>query len=164
MRSYVDGMLRYFEFSGRSTRRQYWLFWLIALVLSILALIGDHQLWGYWPTAYDELGPLAAFVGIIHIVPGFTVTVRRLHDLDRSGWWYLIQLVPLLGALLMLYWMVCPPRDPNRFGPDPRDDYGMRGADAYRAPASTIPRQVRMGSAQPQRVVNDHDQDAQRFI
>lgn len=160
MRSYLDGMLRYFEFSGRSTRRQYWLFWLVATLLTILALAADTNFFRYVPTSYEQLGMFTVFAAIIHIIPGITVTVRRLHDSDRSGWWYFIPLVPLIGAIILLVWMCWPPETINRFGPDPRDE------GPYREPnRSTIPRQVRMGSDRAHRPLPLEDASVdQRFI
>lgn len=146
MSSYFDGMLRYFELSGRSTRRQYWLFWLIATLLMTIAIYADYILHGALPTR-NYVGPFAAFSAIIHIVPGVTVTIRRLHDTGRSGWWYWVQFVPVIGSLLLLFWMV---RSPtllgDAYGPDPRHGSSMF---APRGKGSTIPRQVRMGNGAP---------------
>lgn len=164
MLAYFDGMLRYFEFSGRSTRRQYWLFWLVVVVLTTAAIAADYLLYGIVPTGKYP-GPFAAFAGIVHLIPGITVTVRRLHDIGRSGWWYWIQLVPLVGTIVLIFWTLCPPSAwDNPYGPDPRDD--DRGMPAFAAsPRSTIPRQIRMGNATPQRPAHMAVQgDVQRFI
>jgi len=164
MRSYFDGMLRYFEFSGRSTRRQYWLFWLIATLACLGAAYVDYRLYGALPTL-EQLGPFTAFASIVHTIPGITVTVRRLHDGGRSGWWYLIQLVPLVGGIVLLVWMCRGPREwDNPYGPDPRRE--IAATRMPREQRSTIPRAVRMGNATPPRPVFSPETGApsQRFI
>lgn len=164
MRSYFDGLLRYFEFSGRSTRRQYWLFSLFSLLVAILALLSDRW-FGCVPLTSSYWGPMTVFVAFFHTLPGITVTVRRLHDIGRSGWWYWIGLVPLVGGLLLLVWMCWPSDDyANDYGEHPRGT-----ADGYRrqrATYSTIPRTVRMGSnaARPPSIGYDGGVAPERFI
>ena len=72
-----------------------------------------------FPT-YTELGPVTAILSLALFLPGFSVTVRRLHDTGRSGWWSLILLVPVIGFFVFLYWMIRP-SDPteNAYGPNP---------------------------------------------
>lgn len=127
---YFDTLLRYFEFSGRSTRRQYWGFHLGFVLLAIAAVISDHELLGHrWSAASRELGPLTLFVVLVHTWPGVTVTVRRLHDTARSGWWYWIGLVPIVGSFILLWFMICGPEyDAQQYGDDPRDQQGSRRA------------------------------------
>lgn len=160
MRSYVDGMLRYFEFSGRSTRRQYWLFWLVATLLCAGGIYADYDLYGIDLTA-RQLGPFTAFFALIHTLPGIAVTVRRLHDVGRSGWWYHVQYIPLLGSLALLFWMLAPPTPwENEFGPDPRQpDPAPRPAQR-----STIPRQIRMGNAPRNPARHAEQGEIERFI
>jgi len=111
---------RYTDFSGRSRRKEYWFFvlgvFIVAIVLSILE--GIVGLSGMIGGAY---GPLTAlfFLGII--VPSIAVQVRRFHDQDKSGWWVLIGLVPIVGGLVVLVFMFLEgTKGPNRFGPDPK--------------------------------------------
>ncbi|WP_052715747.1 DUF805 domain-containing protein [Devosia chinhatensis] len=138
-------MLRYFECSGRSTRRQYWIFLLVTTLLSLLALCGDYVLYDIEPHPHYP-GPLTAFIGITHLIPSITVTVRRLHDTGRTGWFYCVQLAPVLGTLVLIYLMLdAPESGTNSYGPDPRE--GKPEANV----GSSIPRQVRMGGAVPAR-------------
>ena len=166
MRSYFDGMLRYFEISGRSTRMQYWMFALIQLLLTVGAVAIDYQTGGFRDLGNPQ--PTATlFIGIVHIVPAFTLTIRRLHDVGRSGWWYFLPLVPIVGAIILLVWM-CWPSDEyaNAYGDHPRNA-GPAPAPRYRRPQhSTIPRQVRMGSnaARPPSVGYDGLAAPDRFI
>lgn len=163
MRSYCDGMLRYFEISGRSTRMQYWMFAFVQLLLTTAAVAIDYQMGGFHNLRNPQ--PTATlFVGIVHIIPAITLTIRRLHDIGRSGWWYFLPLVPIVGAIILLVWM-CRPSDDyaNAYGDHP-DTAGA--APRYRARHTTIPRQVRMGSnaARPPSIAYDGLAAPDRFI
>jgi uncharacterized membrane protein YhaH (DUF805 family) len=162
MRSYFDAMLRYFDLSGRSTRRQYWLFWLVATLLALAGAFADLEFF-YTDIRKGYPGPFTAFLSVVHFLPAIAVTVRRLHDIGRSGWWYFVQCIPLVGQLLMLFWMLAPPNQwDNEFGPNPRTL--ASAAPARQAQRSTIPRQVRMGSAPPAQARGAQNPDVERFI
>ena len=136
MGAYFDGMLRYFEFAGRSSRSQYWLFFLVQSALMIAAIWGDFQLGGF-----DRQNPaptLTLFVMFVHIVPGVTVQVRRLHDIGRSGLWYLINFVPF-GTLVLFYWACLASQDRDSY-------YDMPAPAAGKTKYISIPQGVRMGS------------------
>ena len=105
MRSYLDALLRYFEFSGRTSRAQYWLYQLVVIVLVVGLIAYEYKTTGRLP-AEDTLSPLMIFLSLVHVIPGITVTVRRLHDIGKSGWWYLLSFVPL-GGLWVLFWTCC---------------------------------------------------------
>ena len=145
MGSYFDGMLRYFEFSGRSTRMQYWMFYLVQLVLFAVAILADYS-WGNLARVSNVDAtslPLTLFVAFVHIIPGITVQVRRLHDIGRSGAWYLLHFVPF-GGLVLLYWACCASASGSNYeGPEVT---GYRSRPARAPKASTIPQGVRMGS------------------
>ena len=162
MRSYFDGMLRYFEISGRSTRMHYWMFYLVYYLLIVLSVFVDIQAGGFADLRNPVL-TATLFVVFVHAVPSVTVAIRRLHDIGRSGWWYLLSFVPF-GGLVLLYWACCasePGRnvyddpEPSRYEPYPRP-----------ARASTIPRAIRMGSnaARPPAVGYDGAATRDRFI
>lgn len=124
MNSYLDGLERYFSFSGRSSRSQYWLFFLVATTLSIIAVWADTKL---GEPLDAGLGPIATGTVLFHAIPSLSISIRRLHDIGRSGWWYLVSLIPF-GALLLFVWSLCPSDayanefgDPAGFGaPAPR--------------------------------------------
>ncbi|WP_332685842.1 DUF805 domain-containing protein [Devosia sp.] len=166
MRSYFDGMLRYFEFSGRSTRMQYWMFFLVQTVLFGAAIAIDYRMGGFGDPRNIQ-APATLFITFVHLVPGVTVQVRRLHDIGKSGAWYLLHFVPF-GGLVLLYWACCGSEPGSNYhdGPAP-SSYVPRHAPQVVAPRrSTIPRQVRMGSnaARPPSVGRDGLAAPQRFI
>jgi uncharacterized membrane protein YhaH (DUF805 family) len=102
-------MQKYANFSGRAMRSEYWWYTLFAVVVSVVLYLIDSML------GTQLLQPI---FGLATLLPGIGVCVRRLHDLDKSGWWLLIAFIPLIGALVLLYWF-CQPGTPgdNQFGP-----------------------------------------------
>jgi uncharacterized membrane protein YhaH (DUF805 family) len=117
---------RYADFSGRSRRKEYWMFVLFQiLVLVPVALIGA-MLGGL---DEDGSGSLLSMglVGIIllaFLIPSIAVQVRRFHDQDKSGWFILLGLIPYIGGIILFVFMCIEgTRGPNRFGPDPKDPY-----------------------------------------
>lgn len=108
---------RYAQFEGRSNRAEYWLFVLTYAIAFCVALAIDFLVFGDL-TQSAGMGPFSGIVILASVVPSIAVGVRRLHDLDRTGFWLLISFVPFIGALAMLVvglWPGTP--GPNRFGP-----------------------------------------------
>ena len=119
----MDWMLmplkRYADFSGRSRRKEYWMFVLGVLIAAIVIgiLEGLTGLSGM----FGPYGPLTTLLLLGIIVPSIAVQVRRFHDQDKSGWFVLLALVPILGGLAVLIFMCLEgTKGPNRFGPDPK--------------------------------------------
>lgn len=130
---------RYAEFSGRSRRKEYWMFALLMVSLYMVAgavLLSGGLITFLQTEVVADLGPvfwlgatMAALVFLVTLVPSIAVTVRRLHDRDMSGWWYLAFFVggniPYVGPLVSIAFLVLMclegTRGPNRFGPDPKD-------------------------------------------
>lgn len=115
---YVKVLQQYADFSGRARRREYWMFYLVSTVISFMLLVIDFGLLG----AADSGFPFLSFLyGLLMIIPTFSVGVRRLHDTNRSGWWFLITLLPILGGFIFLIFLVQDgtPRA-NRWGPSPK--------------------------------------------
>lgn len=126
-------MWRYFDFDGRSSRQEFWLFFLLQLIAvatlaiwiySILVDIGRHGNTGH--VIDDAAGPLGAGLSLFGIfvlatlIPSIAVQVRRLHDQDMSGLLVLLNFVPGLGSLILLVFMCFEgTKGSNRFGPDP---------------------------------------------
>lgn len=113
MNWYLGCWKKYVEFSGRARRREYWLFVLFNIIFGIVVGALDAVL-GTGMMLYHAYS-------LAVLLPGLAVTVRRLHDTDRSGWWYLIGLVPIIGWIVLLVFF-CSDSTPggNRFGPNPK--------------------------------------------
>jgi uncharacterized membrane protein YhaH (DUF805 family) len=118
---------RYADFSGRSCRREYWLFTLLQFILLIFAAIVLVS----FGVSKDEIetsqnGIFAlVFISVIYLlvfwVPNISVTVRRLHDQGHTGWLYLIGFIPYIGGLIIFVMMFLPGTSgPNQYGDDPR--------------------------------------------
>lgn len=110
---------KYATFEGRARRAEYWYFVLLTTVLSIAAqIIGVAGRDGGLITLL-LLGVLA-LISLALIIPGIAVSVRRLHDTGRSGWFLLLGLIPVVGGILLLVWTCSRGTEgPNRFGADP---------------------------------------------
>ena len=109
---------KYFDFSGRARRAEYWLFFLFYFVVSFVLLFADGALGFSIQTL--GLGALGLIFGLAMFIPGLAVAVRRLHDRDMRGWWMLLVFIPFLGLLALLIMFVLPgTKGSNRFGKDP---------------------------------------------
>lgn len=114
----VQSVLRnYANINGRAPRSEYWFWILFIFIVGIIAGILDAVIFG---AAAAEGGPIGLILNLALLIPGITVSVRRLHDVDRSGWWLFIILIPLIGFFVLLYWYCKKGTDgSNRFGNDP---------------------------------------------
>ena len=116
---YLEALKKYAVFSGRSRRKEYWYFVLFSLVVS-LALSAVDALLGTFPSSAN-VGLLGGIYGLAVLIPSIAVSVRRLHDIDRTGWWVLISLVPVIGSIVLLVFAVLDGTPgQNRFGPNPK--------------------------------------------
>jgi uncharacterized membrane protein YhaH (DUF805 family) len=98
---------KYAEFEGRAARPEYW-YWVLFTVIgsACLQFLSDN---------------LAGVFALVTLLPGISVGARRMHDIDKSGWWLLVWFVPLIGWIVLIVWL-CRRGDfgPNRFGPNPQ--------------------------------------------
>jgi uncharacterized membrane protein YhaH (DUF805 family) len=94
---------KYATFSGRAARSELWWFALFSVMVCIVLNIIDGAIFG---TATNGIGILGLVWALAVIVPSIAVAVRRLHDLDKSGWWYLLIFIPLIGVLVLIYFFV----------------------------------------------------------
>jgi uncharacterized membrane protein YhaH (DUF805 family) len=109
-----SGFSNYVTFSGRAARSEFWYWTLFAVLVSAACSIVDEAL---LPNVESGLfGPL---ISLALVLPGLAVSVRRLHDIDRTGWWLLISLTIILIILLIVWDCFKGTAGPNRFGPDP---------------------------------------------
>lgn len=112
MTYFTDALKKYAVFRGRADRAQFWVFILISWILTALVtwLTGGRA-------ADGSVSLLAWLVGAFFVLPTLAVTVRRLHDTDRSGWWWWIGIVPFIGQIWLFVLMVLPGTPgPNRYG------------------------------------------------
>jgi len=94
-----DGFANYFNFSGRASRPAYWYFVLFLVVGGILTGALDMALFGA-----ESLGPVNGLFTLATLIPSLSVSVRRLHDIGRTGWWLLLLFIPLIGWIVLIYW------------------------------------------------------------
>lgn len=111
-------LANYATFTGRARRSEFWQWYLVIVVLSVISrFVGWVLGSGFIGGSVDLLFGL---IGLALLLPTLAVAVRRLHDTNRSGWWLLIGLVPLVGQLILLVMCVLPSeRGANQYGPLP---------------------------------------------
>ncbi|WP_030322253.1 DUF805 domain-containing protein [Streptomyces sp. NRRL B-3229] len=112
MNYFLDVLKKYAVFSGRARRKEYWMYMLfVAIIYVVLLVIGI--------AAKVTWLPIIFYVAIL--LPSLGVTIRRLHDTGRSGWWILFGLVPLVGGITLFVFSVLDsePGD-NKYGPNPK--------------------------------------------
>lgn len=114
MNWYLGVLKKYAEFTGRARRTEYWMFVLISIVVTIVLSVLEMIVGGP--------GVLAGLYSLAVLIPSIAVAVRRLHDTDRSGWWLLIGFLPLIGAIILLVFLVQDSKPgQNQFGPNPKE-------------------------------------------
>lgn len=110
---------KYVDFSGRARRSEYWWFALFSVLVGIVTFALDAAL----GTDFEgsSSGLITVIANLALFLPSLAVAVRRLHDTDRSGWWLLIALIPIIGAIVLLVFFVQDgTAGQNRFGPSPK--------------------------------------------
>ena len=102
----------YANFNGRASRQEYWMFNLFNFIFTIVVGFIDGFL---------SLGFLSLLYVLAILIPGLAVLVRRLHDVNKSGWWFFINFIPIIGAIWMLI-LLCTDGNPgeNSYGPSPK--------------------------------------------
>ena len=115
----VLGFQRYFDFSGRSSRSEYWWWALFVTIVGVVITYADILIGTY--SADTESGLIASIFGLVTLIPGIAVGVRRLHDINKTGWWVLFAFLffwlLLIPILLLLYWATRPgDQGDNKYG------------------------------------------------
>lgn len=119
-----SGFDHYAKFEGRASRSAFWWWALFQLIVTFVAIALDYAI-------FNSLGVFYALTVLGLLLPSFSVAIRRLHDTDRSGWWLLIYLIPLIGSIVLLvFFLTASDPGPNRYGPGP---------DSAQAGAATVP-------------------------
>lgn len=118
MNWYLEVLKKYATFNGRARRKEYWFFALFNLIFTLVAAVVDNLLGTVSATGVGLLGTIY-LLGVL--IPALAVTVRRLHDTGRSGWWLLIVLVPVIGPIVLLVFMVLDSKpETNEYGANPK--------------------------------------------
>lgn len=119
MEWYLGVLRKYTDFEGRARRQEYWMFVLINTVIGWGLGMIDDMLGTYSSTGY---GVLAAFYGLAVLIPSLAVMVRRLHDAGKSGWFFFINLIPIIGWIWFFVVLVTDSvPGSNRYGPNPKE-------------------------------------------
>ena len=109
---------KFVSFSGRARRSEYWYFTLFSLIVSMAASIIGGMLFVHHE---GDVNLLSSLLSLVLFLPGLGVSIRRLHDIGKSAWWYLIIFVPMIGWIILLVFMC---KDsfpgPNQYGPSPK--------------------------------------------
>ena len=122
---YLEALKKYAVFSGRSRRAEYWYFVLFNLIVLIVLELIDALLGTY--SLVQGIGLLSGIYSLGVIIPSLAVTVRRLHDIDRTGWWILINLIPLIGTIVLLVFAVTDGTPgSNQYGANPKEVASQR--------------------------------------
>ena len=117
---YLEVLQKYAVFDGRARRKEYWMFILINLLVSVMLVAIDNLIGTFSPQV--GAGLLQGLYSLAILIPTLAVTVRRLHDTGRTGWWILIGLVPVIGGSVLLIFMVLDSGPgTNQYGPNPKE-------------------------------------------
>ena len=111
MEHFIGAFKKYADFTGRARREEYWMFILFYMIFYIVLGVVDSL-----------IGTIAltAIYSLVLLVPSISIAARRLHDTSRSGWWQLIILIPLLGVIILLVFLVLDSHDDNKYGTNPK--------------------------------------------
>jgi uncharacterized membrane protein YhaH (DUF805 family) len=109
-----SGFSKYVTFSGRASRSEYWYWALFATIVGIVAVVIDIVV---FPDM--DIRPVNTIVSLALFLPGLAVAIRRLHDIDRTGWWFLIAFTIIGLIVLLVFFCTKGTAGPNRYGPDP---------------------------------------------
>ena len=118
MKYYFDVFRKYADFTGRARRAEYWYFLLFNFIITVAFVFLDGLL-GVFSEKYG-IGILSATYALIIFVPSMAAATRRLHDINKSGWWQLLHFIPLLGTIILVIYLV---QDSRSF----ENKYGMHG-------------------------------------
>ena len=122
MNWYLKVLKEYANFSGRAGRKEFWLFTLFNAIFAIVAMILDNLL----GLAIRDVGygPIYILYILATLIPGLAVSVRRLHDIGKSGWYLLMGLLPCIGGIILLvFYATAGDPGENEYGPDPIQNY-----------------------------------------
>jgi len=114
MNWYLGVLKQYAVFTGRSRRQEYWMFFLFNVIIAVVLNVVDRVI--------GLPGALGILYNLAVLVPGVGVGIRRLHDTDRSGWWILIALIPVIGIIILIVFLAQEGKPgQNQYGTNPKE-------------------------------------------
>lgn len=113
MEWYVEALKKYADFSGRARRKEYWMFTLCNVIIAMLVAFVSNLVLGS--------NILSSIYSLALLLPSWAICVRRLHDIGKSGWWFFISLIPLVGSIWLII-LFCKEGElgTNQYGPNPK--------------------------------------------
>ena len=119
MNWYLQVLKKYAVFNGRARRKEYWYFFLINIIISIILGIIDGVTGSFSPET--GIGLLGGIYSLAVLIPSIAVAVRRLHDTNPSGWWLLISFIPFIGAIVLIVFLASDSKPgENQYGVNPK--------------------------------------------
>ncbi|TWT07154.1 DUF805 domain-containing protein [Planococcus sp. CPCC 101016] len=119
MKEFLDVFKKAFNFSDRSRRKEFWIFTLWVFIISIVLAIVEYAT---GLVIDPDIGILTTIFSLLVLIPSLSVTVRRLHDIGRTGWWILLALIPLLGWIaLFVLTLLDSESGSNKYGSNPKE-------------------------------------------
>ena len=127
MKGFLTVLRRWRDFAGRSTRREYWMYTLVLIIISFVLGILDSIILG--EAALSQFLTFGNVFSLATVVPSISVSIRRLHDIDKSGWWLFLAFT-VIGILVLIYWAcVSSDEDANRYGSPELADHEPSSAE-----------------------------------
>lgn len=109
----------YANFSGRARRKEYWMFVLFYIIAFVVLSVIDGVIGTFSQEA--GIGVLSGLFALASFLPAISIAARRLHDINKSGWWQLLAIIPLIGGLvLFIFYIMDSNPGENRFGANPK--------------------------------------------
>jgi len=141
MQYYIKALKKYAEFEGRTPRKDFWMFVLFHVLITIGLMILDNLLG--LADAQSGYGVLTGLYGLAVFIPGLAISMRRLHDIGKSGWWLLLNFIPLIGPLvLIVFYVLDSEKGTNQYGPNPKSEVTKtheQGSSIEQEPPKTPP-------------------------
>ena len=114
---YTAALKKYAVFSGRARRKEYWMFFLVNIIISAVLSIIQLAV----PSIAGVISVLSGLYGLAILIPSLAVGVRRLHDTNRTGWWLFIGLIPVIGTIILIVFFAQDSQaGDNQYGPNPK--------------------------------------------
>ncbi len=111
----------YANFKGRARRREYWMFTLVYILISVVVSLISNYFFPHAIPNRPQMNVLGSLLGLILFLPTLAVTIRRMHDTDKSGWWILIGIIPLIGQIILIIFLAQDSQTgSNKWGPNPK--------------------------------------------